>query len=90
MSTKYKLSDQQVSTSFSEESVILNHTKGTYYNLNEVGTLIWNVLQKQEADAPFLAEKVAEEYDVSAHECLPDIQSVLDDLVNEQLVEKIQ
>ena len=90
MSIKYKLSNQQVSTSLSGESVILNHVKGTYYNLNEVGTFIWNILQNQEADASYLAEKVAEEFDITVDECLTDIQAVLDDLVNEQLVEKIQ
>jgi hypothetical protein len=90
MSIKYKLSDQQVSTSLSGESVILNHIKGTYYNLNEVGTFIWNILQEQEADAGFLAERVAKEFDTTADDCLADIQAVLDELMDEQLVEKIQ
>jgi hypothetical protein len=90
MAIKYKLTHHQVSTPLSEETVILNHTKGYYYNLNEVGTLIWTTLQKQEADVNFLAEVVAEKYDITTEDCIADVQAVLDDLMNEQLVEKIQ
>ncbi|AWV97402.1 PqqD family protein [Arcticibacterium luteifluviistationis] len=88
METTYKLSDKQVSTSLSGESVILNHEKGSYYTLNEVGTFVWKTLETKEATEAELITGILENFDVVKEECTADLNTLLDDLINEGLVEK--
>ncbi len=47
MSIKYQISTTQVSSKIADETVILNHQKGIYYGLNEVGTFIWDYIKTQ-------------------------------------------
>ncbi len=85
----YKITDQQVSTSVSGETVILNFGSGVYYNLDEVGSFAWNLLQKAPATVDELAEKVCSEFEVSRTQCEEDLNLLLDDLANEKLVTKV-
>lgn len=89
MNIKYKLSDKQVSTTFSGESVILNHADGTYYTLNEVGSFIWDLIEESPKSMDELAEAVQDEFEVSEEECIRDIKSLLTDLQHEGLLEQV-
>ena len=86
---KYQLSDRQVSTSLSGASVILNHEKGMYYQLDEVGNLVWNTLQKSAESIDGLVNVVTEEFDIDEQTCREDIENLLRDLCHEGLVEEI-
>ena len=85
---KYKLTDSQVSTSLSGESVILNHGKGSYYSLNEVGTFVWEIFEKGPQTKDFLKEEVMANFEVSNEECEDDLERLIDSLINEGLVEQ--
>ncbi|UBM59004.1 PqqD family protein [Marinilongibacter aquaticus] len=87
---KYTLSENQVSSSLSGESVILNHEKGTYYNLNEVGSFIWSQLENKASTLNELAEAVAENFEIETDECLADVEELIKDLLDEKLVVEIQ
>jgi hypothetical protein len=88
MSTKlYKLSDNQISTSLAGESVVLNHKKGEYYTLNEVGSVVWEELGKGPRSLEMLKEVILEAYDVSEEACQKDLEILLNELVDESLVE---
>lgn len=89
METKFKLSDKQVSTTFSGESVILNHSEGTYYTLNEVGSFIWDQLENSSKTIAELVQALKDEFEVSEEECTEDVKALLTDLQNEGLLEKI-
>jgi hypothetical protein len=84
---KYKLSNSQVSTTLSGDSVILNHKKGEYFTLNEVGSLVWEQMQSGPKNVEELITAVQTEYEISYDECNSDIESLLKDLTNENLVE---
>jgi hypothetical protein len=85
----YKLSDKQVSTSLSGESVILNHDKGTYFSLNEVGTFIWGLLNENFRSKSEMVKQVLANFEVSENECENDIERLLVSLENEGLVEEV-
>ncbi len=89
MIQKYQLTDRQISSSLSDEVVILNHKDGVYYALEEVGMLVWQQLQTAPQTIDELTEKVCESYDIEIDVCKADIQKLINDLVTEKLVEAI-
>lgn len=87
--TQYRLSTQQISSSLAGEAVILNHQKGVYYNLNEVGTFVWDMLQKSPADIQQLKNAILQEFDIDEPTCESDLQQLLNELIDENLVETV-
>jgi hypothetical protein len=85
----YKLSDKQVSTALSGESVILNHAIGTYFSLNEVGTYIWELLNERQRSVSELVKEVLGEFEIESVVCQKDIKKLLKSLENEGLVEEV-
>lgn len=79
-------SRDQVSSDLAGESVILNLKNGTYYGLNEIGSVIWNLIQEPKTLADIYVH-IQQEYDVDAQTCEADIQALLQDLINAQLIE---
>lgn len=84
----YQLSDKQVSTSISDETVILQFDSGEYYSLNEVGSFIWNLLQEHPHSLTQIIEAVCSNFDIDAANCDSDVQELLQDLENEKLISK--
>jgi hypothetical protein len=86
---KYQLTSQQIASKVAGEIVILNHNKGSYYGLDEVGALVWESLEKGPQTMESLCDTVTEAYDVEAVSCREDIDSLLKDLISEKLVQVI-
>ena len=86
---KYQLTSQQIASKVAEEVVILNHNKGAYYGLGEVGALVWDSLEKGPQTIETLCETVSSEYEVDVATCKDDIDALLADLISEKLVEII-
>ncbi|SEI77011.1 Coenzyme PQQ synthesis protein D (PqqD) [Dyadobacter koreensis] len=84
---KYKLTSQQIASNVGGEIVILNHNKGEYYGLDEVGALVWNSLEEEPQTLDSLCSAVLEDYDIDKQTCLEDIELLLKDLISEKLVE---
>jgi hypothetical protein len=87
---KYQLTSEQISSKVAGETVILNHSKGAYYGLDEVGVLVWDTLEKGPQTIESLCEAVTSEYDVDPDTCKSDIDGLLKDLISERLVEIIK
>ena len=87
---KYQLTSEQISSKVAGETVILNHSKGAYYGLDEVGVLIWDTLEKGPQTMEALCDVVISEYDVDADTAKRDIDGLLKDLISERLVEIIK
>ena len=85
--TKYQLTSDQISSKVAGETVILNHSKGAYYGLNEVGMLVWDNLEKGPQTIDSLCDAVISEYEIDAETCKNDIDCLLKDLISEKLVE---
>jgi Coenzyme PQQ synthesis protein D (PqqD) len=80
------VSQDQVSSDLAGESVILNLKDGTYYGLNELGSVIWEFIQEPKTVAD-ICDSILQEYEVDADTCNSSVQTLLNDLVNAQLVE---
>ena len=73
-------------TEFNDEKVMMNMDKGKYYALNEVGSRIWDLINKN-TDVSEIIKALLEEYDVSEEECTKEVISYLEDLYNAELIE---
>ena len=83
---KFRLSSAQVSSKMADEVVILNHDKGMYYGLSEVGSLIWTALESGPKPFGELCELVMAEYEIDRTNCEQDVSALLHDLLREKLV----
>ncbi|WP_439556652.1 PqqD family protein [Dyadobacter sp.] len=87
---KYQLTSDQISSKVAGETVILNHNKGAYYGLDEVGVLIWDTLEKGPQTIEELCDVVVSEYDIDLDTCKNDVDTLLKDLISEKLVETVK
>lgn len=69
-------SADQVSTELQGEVVILNVKEGKYYNLNPVGSRIWQMIE-QPASAETIVNAILEEYNVERQRCEEDVCKIL-------------
>lgn len=84
---EFKLSSAQVSSNVADEVVILNHDKGVYYGLGEVGAAVWSALESGPKSFDDLCKLVTAEYEVDRETCESDISALLNELMQEKLVE---
>jgi hypothetical protein len=75
-----------ISTELDGETVILNIGTGIYSGLDQVGTTIWNTLE-QPATFLTLKEQILADYEVSEQQCVNDLCSFLNELLNNNLIE---
>ncbi|MCE6991605.1 PqqD family protein [Dyadobacter sp. CY323] len=87
---KYQLTSNQISSKVAGETVILNHNKGAYYGLDEVGVVIWDALEQGPQTIDSLCEAVTNAYEVDSDTCKADIDHLMNDLISEKLVEIIK
>jgi Coenzyme PQQ synthesis protein D (PqqD) len=85
----FVLSNQQVSSQLSDETVVLNHQAGIYYGLNEVGTVVWARLQQKAATFAQLKALILEQFDTDEPTCEADLETLLKELLHEKLVETL-
>lgn len=85
----YQLTKNHVSSRLEGERVILDHKAGKYFGLNETGTLVWEMLQKNPTDFETLKKRIMQEFDVDEQTCANDLENLLSDLLDEKLVEKV-
>jgi BMFP domain-containing protein YqiC len=69
------------------ESVILNHKKGEYYTLNEVGSKVWDMFKEGPQSIDDLVSEVMEDYDIEKNQCQADIEKLVHELLDEKLLE---
>ena len=76
----------QVSCVLDAETVILHFDKGVYFGLNDVGTIIWNLIQSPRVVCE-LRDAIMREYEVTADQCEHDLLELLQDLCKQGLIE---
>ena len=77
--------EELVSADLSGEVAILHLDSGIYYGLNEVGTFIWDLIQKPKS-VDQINEAVLEEFDVTVEQCQADVSKLLVELAKENLI----
>lgn len=78
--------ENQISTEMDDEEIILHLDSDRYYGLNDVGTLIWNLVQEERTVAEIRIE-IVDEYEVEPQRCEEDIDAFLTELAEQDLIE---
>ena len=68
-----------------EEAILINLNTGSYYSLNDVGTMFWDLLDGQRTITD-CARLIASEYEVELDVVEADLLELTSDLVNEGLI----
>ena len=68
------------------EKVMLSIHNGKYYNLGEVGGVIWDLVEVPRS-VKELVSQLTSEYDISSEECEQQVLSFLDMLKKEELID---
>lgn len=79
-------SPDQVSSQIGAESVILNIKSGTYFGLNEVGSRIWNMIEKS-TNINNIIQTLLDEYEVDFEQCKSEVLNLIDELISADLIE---
>lgn len=82
------VSDEQVSTSLGDETVILGMGDGVYYGLDAVGARVWSLLATPQRVSE-LVTVITHEFDVRAGDCEHDVLALLDDLAERRLIREV-
>jgi hypothetical protein len=82
------VSDEQVSTSLGDETVILGMGDGVYYGLDAVGARVWALVASPRRVSE-LVLAITAEFDVSPERCERDVLALLDELSARQLVREV-
>lgn len=87
-STRIQLRKSQSSSVLGTETIVLNYELGNYYELNEMGSFIWSLLQANEILSVMeIRERMLAEFDVEESVCQEELMSFLENLFHEKLIE---
>jgi hypothetical protein len=75
-----------ISTELKGETVILDVKTGVYSGLNEVGTVVWCLLENHVTFAD-IREKILADFEVTSEVCSDNLLSFLKELVDNKLIE---
>src|SRR5580704_14808507 len=76
----------QVSCDLGGEAAVLNIKNGVYYGLDPIGAQVWKLLQKPQRVSE-ISDAVLREYEVEPERCRRDLQTLLERLLQEGLIE---
>ena len=82
------VSDEQVSTSLGDESVILGMKDGVYYGLDAVGARVWTLIATPRRVSE-VVRTITGEFDVTPEQCERDVLALLGELSARQLVREV-
>ncbi|GAB4015804.1 PqqD family protein [Spirosoma koreense] len=86
--TRIQLLPTQSSSVLGNETILLNYELGNYYELNEVGSFIWALLnEKKVMSVQEIQEKLLDEFDVDPAVCQEELALFLQNLLQEKLIE---
>jgi PqqD family protein of HPr-rel-A system len=86
MNQRYAPSETVIAREVGGEEVLLDMATGAYFGLNEVGTAIWQALEREPADAPALAQAVVGQFAVSVEQAEADARTLLGELAERGLI----
>jgi len=67
------------------EKVMLNVQNGKYYNLGEIGGVVWNFIEEPITITELVTALISE-YEIGEGECEKQVVSFLDHLLSEKLI----
>lgn len=88
LDARFQISSQQVFTQVQGSAVILSLSTNQYYSLDAIGSVIWQALQ-QPVTLLALRDQICSAYEVDPARCLSDLTTLLNRLLEEQLVVRL-
>ncbi len=70
------------------EAVLLSPAAGSSYNLNPVGTFIWNLLDGKHSSAD-IATAICQIYEVEYEQAFQDVEGIIAELLSNNLVNEV-
>jgi hypothetical protein len=86
MKNKLAISKDCVAERLDDELIILNLSTGMYHNLNLVGIIIWEEIQRTNPTVEILIEQLQQRFDSANIES--DVQEFVNDLLMRKLITK--
>jgi hypothetical protein len=87
LSAQWQISEEAVANSVADETVILHLGNGTYYGLDQVGTLVWEGIAAGKSISAVIGEIVAS-FDVDQATVETDVAELLASLADNDLIHK--
>ena len=88
LNTRVQLRKSQSSSVLGGETIVLSYDLGNYYELNEMGSFIWSLLQANEMLTVMeIKERMLAEFAVEESVCQEELMSFLENLFYEKLIE---
>ncbi len=78
--------DDVVAREVAGEAVLLNLASGTYFGLNDTGSMIWQMIEENSASIAEICDAVEEEYDVEREDAERDVLALVEQLVEHGLL----
>jgi len=78
----------QVFSEVDDEVVMLSIKNSEYYNLNEIGSIIWRQL-KESTSLTKLISELTLEFEVSENECRTDVLPFINELLELEIIEML-
>jgi hypothetical protein len=78
--------ENQVSSDFDGEAIVLELGKGMYYGLNAVATRVWELIQTS-ISANEIRDDLLETFEVERVRCETELMALLDDMWSRGLIE---
>lgn len=85
---RYKIREEILWKLIDGETVIVDPNKDSYSYLNSTGTQVWKMLN-EEYPIPRIEKELADRYDVPESTLKKDVADIIDKLLNQELIEKI-
>lgn len=79
-------SDDVVAREVAGETVLLNLASGTYFGLNETGTLIWDLIEEDSITLDAICDAIEDEYEIPREDAEADVISLVEQLVENGLL----
>jgi len=76
----------QISCQVNGETVILHFDSGNYFGLNDVGTLVWKMMERPRSICA-LRDAILSEYEVEPDQCERELLDLLEELRERGLIE---
>lgn len=86
--TRYRIANPALSASLSDGAVLLHLYTKRYFSLNDTGSRIWTLLERQASEDEII-DTLVMEYDVEIGDAKEAVRRLLDDLLAERLIEPI-
>ena len=86
MNTKWQVNPEVLSSKIDEEVILMSIEADSYFGLEPVGSLVWEMLAKQPASVSELVVQLMEEYDVQEDTCREDVLQFINDMSEKKLI----